>query len=599
MRLLNRPTLKNNELLPCYLHRLANENGYRNIQTLMKNLDEELSNTRVPSKRLFFGDFDLDKLAYLVNIPLAELKKHSLVSTCITRFSYKNEALLSKAINFTKLKVCPHCYSESPELNLLNLLKMRMCCTIHKCSLLTVDNETGKKLSWSTHYLDKKIRNSISTELQNNLSNSEISINRHIEQLWHNGYSEVYPHLSALKLCDFLDILHFILHFHSKAFPKKYKNITLFIEVDQYLIDWPSRFFKLLKHFEHNPMCTKRLTGVRRCYRDLYDDLYAESNLQSRGYAFLRNSFEKYIKHHFSSGALIDSFKLIGASTIKNSNFLNEKQTCELLSVPKSKLTVYIRERLLIPHKQLKNNTCLFMRSDVNKLFCRLKNCLSLSNASSLLGITNYLLKDLISLMIITPLLTPSVTNRDWLIEKCQIEGLVSKLKSKAKRQIKRANNRYQTKHLRFRGINLSSQITQMLSGDTDFNYCCLSSVPFSLEQFIPIVILNDDLDSQFLTPQQACKHLGINKNVIYDFLKRGFIKGEKLNVSRTPRPVLHITIESIDKFQQQYYLRHQLKQLKEKKYELVSGTKLDGGLVNLYKIVDQICIHQKAKHVI
>ena len=585
LKLLSRPVAKPYELLPCYLHRLANANGYRNIQTLMKTLGEELTNTRVPSKRLFFGDFDLGRLAYLLNSSEDKLQALQLTNACATRAVYHNQYFLTKAIDFTNLKVCPHCYIENPQLDLLNVLKIKSYCSRHKCALLVADQETRKKLSWSTHYLDKKIRKSVDIPQDNDVSESEFALNRHIENLWYSGTSDVYPKLPILSLSEFLDVAHFIVHYHFRAFPHRYESTHPFNVAHWYLTDWPCSYFKLLEHFEHNPMNTKRLTGIRRCYRDLYDELYARTNAQSQGYQFLISNFESYIREYFSSGALIESFKLLSANTVSNAEYINEKQACKLLSAPKSKLRVYVREKLLKPHKRLHNGSYLYKRGEVSALFKRLSHCLTLSDASSLLGITNYLLKDLILSKVISPLLVPSKDNRDWLIEKKQIELLIFQLKHKAKQKVKRVANRYQTKRLRFKGINLSSQIKQMLDGDIDFNYRSLARAPLSLEQFIPIINKSDELNPKLLTPQQVCKRLGINKNVIYDFVKRGFVEGKKLNVNRTSRPVLHITATSVDKFQTQYYLRHQLKQLKDKNYELVSGAKIDGGLVNVYKL--------------
>ncbi|MBM7070674.1 TniQ family protein [Shewanella sp. 202IG2-18] len=583
MKLLNRLYLHPNELLPCYLHRLANANGYRNIQTLMKNLGEELINTRVPSKRLFFGEFDTDKLSYLVNLEPNQITQHRLSNTAATRIKYKQQEYLMKLIDFTYLRICPTCYQNSGELNLLNSLKFKTYCSKHRCRMISVDNETGKRFSWSTHYLRKKINYIKDNTPHNHTCEAEITINTHIDGLWQNKSPKTYPCVEGFNIAEFLDIVSFLSRFHYRAYPSNTKNKNQYLAAHWYLKDWPKSYFNLLEHFQNNPMSNKRLTGIRKCYRDLYDELYAKSNQVSEGYTWLRKYFESYIETHFANGVISTSSKWIAANTIASAEYINEKTACQFLSVPKTKLSIFIREGFIQPYESSVNGNCVFKRSEMDTLRKRLTKCLSLTEASSLLQISQFRLRTLIRSNIITPLLQPSETSRDWLIEENELIKLVKQLKQRASLIDTGKGRESSYKQFSLRGDNFASVICKMLSGRLSFTLSQSKSSPLSFQQFTPMLSIEDPEDELHLTPSDACKKLGINKNVIYDFIKRGFVKGVKLKVNRTTRPVLHITATSIKEFQARYYLRHQLKGKPLQDYELISGTSVDDGIINLY----------------
>ncbi|RLV60497.1 hypothetical protein D5018_06810 [Parashewanella curva] len=581
MKLLNRLYLKPNELLPSYLHRLANGNGYRNIQTLMKLLGEELVNTRVPSKRLFFGDFDTEKLASLVNQPHQQIESRQLIKHGATRFSYMEQNFLAKAFDFTYLKVCPHCYSEVSTFNFLNSLKMKSCCTKHRCSLLSINPDNGKKLSWSTHHLKTELPEWVKDIPAREITEQEFLLNQHIEHLWEQQPSSIYPVLNNLNLSELIDVCSFLSHFHLRAFPTHQDSDTPFLIAHDYLCDWPNKFYELLDYFQKHPMRMKGLTGIRNCYRDLYDDLCSIENSQSDGYRLLKKAFDQFIQSHFSNGNFNSKITLIDSDILSSRAFVNQTQAMAVLDIPVSKFKVLLRESFLKPKTVLKNGDAMYARTDINTLKTRLERCLSLEGAAKLLDLSQYRLRLLINGGIIKPLLKPTKANRDWLIEKEELESFVKRLVSCAQLKVTKSN-KHQVKQFQFFGVDFLELVKQMLGGQIAYTYNPLKRSPMAFKQFIPVRSMREQPDPEWLSPAEACTFLEVNKNVVYELLKKDFIKGKKKSVKRTARPVLHIHKSSAIEFKNAYQLRHQIHE--PERYTVVHGKSVDGFMINLYQ---------------
>lgn len=245
------------------------------------------------------------------------------------------------------------------------------------------------------------------------------------------------------------------------------------------------------------------------------------------------------------------------------------------------KVKVYVREGLLSYSHVLPNGTNLFFRSGVIKLKSRLTSCCSIDECAELLGISVYLARQLLRASIILALLKPNTENRDWLIEKSQIEELIGQLKSSANPAIKKSKKAH--KRFTFVKIGFGRLIQSMLNGDISFGYKPNKKQPLSLEQFAPYFDANDEPIRDFLSPNEAKIELGVNINAIYDFIKLGYLEYDKLQVKRTARPIKMIPKASVEKFKSRYVLTKQLKN-STASYELVSGPKIDGCCLNIYQ---------------
>jgi len=585
--LLIRPYPLPTDTLPNYLLRLTAANGYKNSMQLLRDEHCLLANNRLPGKKIFFGDFDLDKVARLANINAHQLNTLSLKHTFSTRCLAFGQEFLTKAVNFSSVRICPHCYQEQGSIPFSNSLVAKTFCIKHNCTLVAVHPVTGRNLTWATHYLWRDIASWGDKVHSVDIDEAEFKINQQIEYLENN---RIIIGRQQLNLAEYCDLLEFFAHFHHFAFGSnsstQAKNdiefcCQYYAAAHWYISEWPTQFFELLVHFENHPMSENRLTGIRKCFRDLYDDIYSSENSCSGAYKLLKNGFKEYLSDHFSSGILMSSLSQIDYGVRDKSTYISETQVAELLCCHLGKVKVYIREGILFYSHKLPNGANLFLRSDVIKLKSRLKNCCSIDEYAELLGISVYLARQLLRAEIIQPLLKPNNENRDWLIEKPQIKKLIRQLKSSADLTIKKSNTAQ--KRFTFIKVSFGRLIKSMLNGDINFGYIPNKKQPLSLEQFTPCFDANDKPLTGFISPTEATIELGVNINAIYDFIKLGYLECDKLQVKRTARPIKMIPRSSINKFKSRYLLTRQARKLRANNIELMSGPIIDGCCVNLY----------------
>jgi len=585
--LLIRPYPKATDSLPSYLLRLTAANGYKNSMQLLRTVKCKLLNNRLPSKKVFFGEFDLERLAMLANISITQVEYLKFKHIKNTRCSAFEQNFLVKSLNISHVRVCPICYEEFKTISFINSLAAKTYCTKHSCQLIAVHPVTGRKLTWATHYLWRDVANWGDKASSVEVGEADFKINQQIEYLEN---SRIIIGQQTLNLAEYCDLLEFFAHFHQFAFGSNSNNraksdiefsCQYYSAAYWYIAEWPSRFFELLAHFENSPMSDMRLTGIRKCFRDLYDDIYNSENSRSGAYKLLKSGFEEYLSDHFSNGMLMSSLSQVDYEVRDKSTYVSETQVAELLCCHLGKVKIYVREKLLSYSHVLSNDTHLFLRSDVIKLKSRLTNCCSIDECAELLGISVYHTRQLLRAGIILSLLKPNAENRDWLVEKPQIEKLVKQLQSSADLSINKSN----TAQKRFTFVRVGfGRLTQsMLNGDINFGYTSNKKRPLSLEQFTPYFDANDKPLADFLSPTEATKALGVNINAVYDFIKLGYLEFDKQQVKRTARPIKMIPKASIDKFKSRYLLTRQAKMLKGNNLELMSGPKIDGCCVNLY----------------
>jgi hypothetical protein len=335
--LLIRPYPKPTDTLPNYLLRLTAANGYKNSMQLLRTIKCKLLNNRLPSKKVFFGECDLERVAMLANISVAQIEDLKFKHINSTRCKAFGQQYLAKSLNVSWLRVCPHCYEECKAVTFINSLAAKTYCTKHNCPLITVHPETGRKLTWATHYLWRDIASWGNKVPSVDIGEAEFKINQQIEFVESN---QVIIGRQQFNLAEYCDLLEFFAHFHQFAFsPHSNNHVKSNIEFSRqyysvaywYISEWPTRFFELLAHFENSPMSDNRLTGIRKCYRDLYDDIYSRENSRSGAYRLLKSGFEEYLREHFSTGMLMNSLSLIDYGVRDKSTYISETQVAELL----------------------------------------------------------------------------------------------------------------------------------------------------------------------------------------------------------------------------------------------------------------------------
>ncbi|RVU31937.1 hypothetical protein EOE67_19615 [Rheinheimera riviphila] len=207
--LLIRPFPKPTDTLPNYLLRLTAANYYRNTMQLLRTNNYKLLNNRLPSKSVFFGNLDLQRVAQLANVSekqISQLTFHRLKSIRCLAFQQR---FLIKALHLSGVRLCPQCYGELGNIDFINSLTSKTYCTRHHCRLVYIHPQTGNYLTWATDYLWRDAENWQSLT-NNEISDSEISINQHIEELTHKPLLiEQYP----INLAEYCDLLEFFAHF--------------------------------------------------------------------------------------------------------------------------------------------------------------------------------------------------------------------------------------------------------------------------------------------------------------------------------------------------------------------------------------------------
>ena len=582
--LLIRPFPKFTDTLPNYLLRLAAENGYKNSMQLLRDERCLLTNNRLPSKKIFFGGFDLSRVAVLANINSDQLEKLRFKHTFSNRCIAFGQEFLTKTINFSNVRVCPLCFQENQSILFVDSLLAKTYCTKHSCLLLSIHPETGRRLNWATHFLWRDAPDWKPQESVNDICEAEVSINEQLEKL--TSCSLIIAE-QALNLAEYCDLLEFFARFHHVAFglniTSKYKfssSRKFYTPAHWYIAEWPVRYFELLDHFESQPMATSRLTGVRKCFRDLYDDLYSSENKNSGAYKLLKSGFEQYLQNQYSNGLLMSSLSIVSDEVKNESNYISKAQIAKLLDVRVSKVNVYIREKLLSAIMTLANGTVLFKRADALELKNKLSNCFSLEQCADYLSISSYRARQLLLADIIRPLLRPSESNRDWLIERSELDKLATQLIAGACTNVK--EKRHVVKRYTLSKVNFANLINLMLSGEVKYSYKSDKNQSHSLMQFIPTWDDYDEPNQLFVTPYEAITLLNTNKNAIYDFIKLGYLKSKKISVKRTPRSIIMISKASIICFKSRYLLTRQLT-LPKTSYVRLSGSDIDGCCVNIY----------------
>jgi|GEM_PF-3037294 len=585
--LLIRPHPKATDTLPNYLQRLIAANHYKNPMQLLRSANCKISNNRLPSKSIFFGDFDLERLAILANINLSQVEGLKFKRINNTRCLAFGKSFLTKSINFSLVRVCPFCHEELKTIPFINSLSAKTYCAKHNFPLISANPSTGDRLTWGTPYLWRDASSWHDKRPNHEVNEVEFKINKHIELL---EASHLIIGGLSINLAEYCDLLDFFAHFHQFSLGTKYNiNSKYDIEFSRqyysaahwYVTEWPTPFFELLAHFEVNPMSDKRLTGIRKCFRDLYDEIYSPENSYSGAYKLLKSGFEEYLRDHFSTGMLMQSLSQIDPQVKEQSTFISETQVAELLCCHLSKVKVYVREKLISSHHSLVNGTRLFLRADIIKLKTRLRNCCSIDECAQLLGISVYHTRQLLRVEIICPLIKPNSESRDWLIERLEVKKLINRLKASVDVSIKKsitAKKRYT-----FAKVDFSRLIQSMLEKSINYGYTANKKQPLSLEQFTPSFDANDKPLNDFLSPTEAKIELGVNINAIYDFIKLGYLECNKLQVKRTARPIKMIPKASINKFKSRYLLTRNTKNMHPNDIYLTSGPMVDGCCVNLY----------------
>jgi hypothetical protein len=118
-------------------------------------------------------------------------------------------------------------------------------------------------------------------------------------------------------------------------------------------------------------------------------------------------------------------------------------------------------------------------------------------------------MRALLKARLIEPLLQPSIANRDWLVEKTELELLVAELKCKSTRGLQSSG--HGVKRYTLAGVDFVSLLQKMLSEEVEYLFTVDIFSPLSLRQFCPEYKTDESEHLSLLTPKDACIALGVN----------------------------------------------------------------------------------------
>lgn len=190
-------------------------------------------------------------------------------------------------------------------------------------------------------------------------------------------------------------------------------------------------------------------------------------------------------------------------------------------------------------------------------------------------------------------MLAPNADNRDWLVEKKEVKRFLADLKHGALSVIPNNTTIVNLKTLAFEGFDFFSLIRKMLAREILYSQRPVidTSKLWTLSQF-QICRITETNKPDLIPPRVAAEQISVNINAVYDWIKRGFITAISQKKQNVTHPVTMLHINNIEEFKKKYILSKNLK--KDKRYKLISGPKLDGGVVNLYIEINS---QQKNKH--
>jgi len=585
--LIARPRPIEHEHILSYLVRLTQMNGYQSVVQLLKACKRPTPNNRIPATGLLFGGSSTSYICESCRITQDMLNQHVFTRAAKGFCKFEDIMLPIGALSTHHFEFCPQCWAELGYVPFYQLLKPYTFCHVHHKALVDQD-DANKPLIWGNRNLGLILENlSVRLLSDTDISSSAQRLSETIGILSSDKNDEIMIAGTPFNLHNFLLLLIFLHRFAARRFKQLAINQTssnltcseVYGAIFQFVEDWPDGFYALLKYFENNPMSQRGRSGIRHCFRDLYDELYTGTYRKTQCYYFIRDWFERYINQQFNQSALNTSIKWLTNPVTRQ---LYQKQALQILNWPPSRLKLYERHGLIRTTSQPQTGKSLYSNTDIKSLKKQAQNHLTLSESAELLQVSNYQARKLLIAGQLEAIASPDNATRDWIVDKLSLNRLIKELKSSAEKSEPEQFSEVSLKQLMLRGYDLSMAINLVLKNKLVATYRCDSERPYSIKQFA-FFHNKQMLPEGYLTPKQAAARLGININAIYDFLKLGYLCQEPHKIERTTRLVKLIPATSLNFFKSKYALSRELTKEQKRSLRLISGPDIDGATVKLY----------------
>lgn len=583
MSFLVRPFPKRNEHLLAFMMRVSWLNHMRCLQDLLFTCDLDTLNNRIAYRKLVTGLFDVDVLAHRLHLDVSLLEDNTIDIAPSRTLAFGCE-FPNDMLNFSHPKLCRQCFEDIGYIPFSSAIVPLTACPKHGCEL-TTHWQDGKQLGWGEHDIWARLNE---TPLDvSAASDDAVELSRLIVRLSRGVPNTKLPEpLHLFTLFDLLLLLRFIVKFDpriSGSSRPRHAPKDAWEQAFSLLKEWPASIFPLFLHSEVTSINTNTGNGVRAAFRDIYDELYAGPYRNTYAYSCLQKAFEAFVQRSDSTTPLWSpNHKLLPSECIQN---MSCKQAMQLLGLREKGLERLIKLGLLGDVSETQSGVRLLRKANVLKFAaeqyyyinqCDLCNRMELSRSSVVQLVNEGLLPSVAQ---------PDDEHRDWLFDTRHISRFIQGLSKGGCRVI---NDKSVLPHapmrsLHFKGKSTAEVVSDMLAGKIKFAFHPDKGRPLSLNQFHPLVTDEPDFSHLgYLMPKQVTRLLGVNLNAVYDLAKRNYLDSQMIKLPSHSRKICLITAESINAFKAKYVLKPQ----KRDNLVCISGPKIDGALLNIYRHV-------------
>lgn len=583
MRFLIRPFPKRNEHLLAFMMRVSWLNHMRCLQDLLFSCELETLNCRIAHRKLVTGAFDVDVLAHNLQLDVSLLEDNA-VNIAAAKTQAFNQEFPTDMLDFSHPKLCRQCFEEMGYIPFSSAMVPMTVCPKHGGKLTNCWHD-GKLLSWGEQDIWSKLVEE--PDDCSMASDDAIELSLLIVRLSSGVPDTGLPQpIHLLTLFDLLLLLRFIVKFDpriSGSSRPRYAPIDAWEHAFSLLHTWPTSIFPLFLHRETAGIETNNGHGLRAVFRDIYDELYAGPYRNTYAYSCLQKAFETFVQRSDSTTPLWSpNHKLLPSECIQN---MSCKQAMQLLGLREKGLERLIKLGLLGDVSETQSGVRLLSKSNVLKFAAEQHHYINLSDLCNRMELSSSGVVQLVKEGLLPSIAQPDDEHRDWLFDTRHISRFILALSKGGCRII---NNKSVLPHvpmrsLHFKGKSTAEVVSDMLAGKVKFAFHPDKNRPLSLNQFHPLVTDEPDFSHLgYLMPKQVTRLLGVNLNAVYDLAKRNYLDSQMIKLPSHSRKICLITVESINAFKAKYVLKPR----KRDNLICISGPKIDGALLNIYRHV-------------
>lgn len=391
--LLARPKIESNECAVSYLIRVSEKNGFKHIGHLLHYGGFSWKNNRLPVYQILTGEYDLTEYMLQLGLEKYSSKIKEIFNT------FKN--VIDTPYLLVKYpKVCPDCIKEFGFCRFEWSVLPYVACVRHEKLLIDIQSSTGKRLNWYRRHLTKFDDIDDINPLDNKAVSEVIKFSEYIESLLQGRKAVSCPEiLKELELRESLSLIHFIAHYRSRLLGRSFRPRSLtnselaqgYYYVWIMLNNWPDGYYKFLDEYVEHPMSSKRISGLNKHFRDLYESLHRQG--ENKGIARIKMEFNRYIERHWPGALMKERIKRIDLIAPEQ-NIISKKEAAKILKCHPDRVDKLVQQEKLTPH--IFGWKKHYFREQVEELAIQILSNWTMREACEALQLTRYQLKQLL-----------------------------------------------------------------------------------------------------------------------------------------------------------------------------------------------------------